>query len=109
VSGFIITGTFVGARFRGVGLRLIVATLAAGLATVVLGLLISGGFALSAAALLDLPFGQLWLAYAPGEVEVMAIMALALDLDPAFVGVHHALRFMALSLAIPIWQRHHLK
>lgn len=109
VPGFIVTGTFVGARFRGVGLRLIVATLAAGLATVVLGLLISGGFALSAAALLDLPFGQLWLAYAPGGVEVMAIMALALDLDPAFVGVHHALRFMALSLAIPIWLRRYLK
>lgn len=109
VPGFIVTGTFVGARFRGVGLRLILATLVAGLATVVLGLLISGGFALSAAALLDLPFGQLWLAYAPGGVEVMAIMALALDLDPAFVGVHHALRFMALSLAIPIWLRRHLK
>jgi uncharacterized membrane protein AbrB (regulator of aidB expression) len=40
---------------------------------------------------------------------VMAIMALALDLDPAFVGVHHALRFMALSVAIPIWLRQHLR
>lgn len=109
VPGFVITGTFIGARFYGVGLRLILTTLVAGLATVMLGLVISGGFALSAAALLDLPFGQLWLAYAPGGVEVMAIMALALDLDPAFVGVHHALRFMALSIAIPIWLRRHLK
>lgn len=109
IPGFVVTGTFIGARFRNVSLRLILATLAAGLATVLLGLIISGGFALAAAALLDLPFGQLWLAYAPGGVEVMAIMALALNLDPAFVGLHHALRFLALSVLIPIWLRRHLK
>jgi uncharacterized membrane protein AbrB (regulator of aidB expression) len=39
----------------------------------------------------------------------MAIMALALGLDPAFVGVHHALRFMGLSVALPIWLRRHLR
>jgi uncharacterized protein len=109
IPGFIVTGTVIGVRFRSVDLRLILATLAPGLATVLLGLVISGAFALLAAAALDLPFGQLWLAYAPGGVEVMAIMALALDLDPAFVGVHHALRFLALSLVIPIWLRQHLK
>jgi uncharacterized protein len=109
IPGFVVTGTVIGVRFRSVDLRLILTTLAPGLATVLLGLVISGSFALLAAALLDLPFGQLWLAYAPGGVEVMAIMALALDLDPAFVGVHHALRFLALSLVIPIWLRRHLK
>lgn len=109
IPGFVITGTFIGARFRGTGIPLIVRTAGAGLATVFLALLISGAAALAASALLGLPFGQLWLAYAPGGVEVMAIMALALDLDPAFVGVHHALRFMALSLAIPIWLRRYLK
>jgi uncharacterized protein len=109
IPGFIVTGTVIGVRFRSVDLRLILATLAPGLATVLLGLVISGGFAVAAAMALDLPFGQLWLAYAPGGVEVMAIMALALDLDPAFVGVHHALRFLALSLVIPIWLRQHLQ
>jgi uncharacterized protein len=109
IFGFVVTGTFIGARFRGTGVPLILRTAGAGLVTVFLGLLISGAAALAASALLELPFGQLWLAYAPGGVEVMAIMALALDLDPAFVGVHHALRFMALSIAIPIFLRHHLR
>jgi uncharacterized protein len=109
IPGFIVTGTVIGVRFRSVELRLILATLLPGLATVLLGVVISGGFALVAAAVLDLPFGQLWLAYAPGGVEVMAIMALALDLDPAFVAVHHALRFLALSVAIPLWLRHHIR
>lgn len=41
VPGFVVTGTFIGARFRNVGLRLILVTLVAGLATVLLGLAIS--------------------------------------------------------------------
>ncbi len=109
VFAYIVTGTFVGLRFKGVSLRLILETLVAGLATVTLGLIISGAFAATAAMLLHLPLDQLLLAYAPGGVDVMAIMALALGLDPAFVGVHHALRFMALSIVLPIWLRRHFR
>ena len=107
--GYVVTGIFVGLRFKGVRLRLILDTSVAGLATVMLGLIVAGAFALAAALVLDLPFDQLLLAYAPGGVDVMAIMALALGLDPAFVGVHHALRFMGLSVALPIWLRRHLR
>jgi membrane AbrB-like protein len=107
IPAYIVTGTFVGLRFKGVSLRLIVETLVAGLATVTLGLIVAGSFALAAALLLDLPLDQLLLAYAPGGVDVMAIMALALGLDPAFVGVHHALRFMSLSAVLPVWLRRH--
>ena len=109
ILAYVVTGTFVGLRFKGVSLRLILDTLVAGLATVMLGLVVSGAFALAAARLLKLPLDQLLLAYAPGGVDVMAIMALALGLDPAFVGVHHALRFMALSIVLPIWLRRHFR
>ena len=109
IPGYVVTGTFVGLRFKGVSLRLILETLVAGLITVMLGLIVAGGFALAAATLLDLPLDQLLLAYAPGGVDVMAILALALGLDPAFVGVHHALRFMTLSVALPVWLRRHLR
>ncbi len=109
VPAYIVTGTFVGLRFKGVSLRLILETLVAGLITVTLGILVSGAFALAASLLLDLPLDQLLLAYAPGGVDVMAIMALALGLDPAFVGVHHALRFMSLSVVLPFWLRRHIR
>lgn len=109
IPGYVVTGTFVGLRFKGVSLRLILETSIAGLVTVMLGLIVSGAFALAAARLLDLPLDQLLLAYAPGGVDVMAIMALALALDPAFVGVHHALRFLALSVVLPIWLRRHIE
>jgi membrane AbrB-like protein len=109
IPGYVVTGTLAGLRFKGVSLRLVLKTSIAGLVTVMLGLIVSLAFALAAAWVLDLPLDQLLLAYAPGGVDVMAILALALALDPAFVGVHHALRFMALSVALPIWLRRHLE
>ena len=54
---------------------------------------------------MGLPFGQVWLAYAPGGIEAMAIMAFALHLDAAFVGAHHVLRILGLSLLSPWWRR----
>jgi uncharacterized membrane protein AbrB (regulator of aidB expression) len=43
--------------------------------------------------------------YAPGSVDVMMILALALHLDPVFVGAHHLARIMVVSLALPIGAR----
>jgi uncharacterized membrane protein AbrB (regulator of aidB expression) len=41
-------------------------------------------------------------AYAPGAVDAMMILALALALDPVFVGAHHLARVFMVSLALPI-------
>jgi uncharacterized protein len=35
----------------------------------------------------------------------MAIMALALGLDPAFVGAHHVVRILGLNLLSLLWRR----
>ena len=104
IPGFIATGAVIGARFRGVSMALIRATFPAALESVLLALAISAGFAALASTLLALPFGQLWLAYAPGGVEAMAVMAFALHLDPAFVGAHHVLRILGLNVFSPLWR-----
>lgn len=104
IPGFIATGAVIGARFRGVSMALIRATFPAALESVLLALTVSAGFAALAARLLDLPFGQLWLAFAPGGVEAMAVMAFALHLDPAFVGAHHVLRILGLNVFSPLWR-----
>ena len=75
------------------------------LESVMLALATSALFALIARQWLDLPFGQLWLAYAPGGFEAMAAMALVLKLEPAFVGTHHVLRILGLNLVGPLWLR----
>jgi uncharacterized protein len=70
----------------------------------VLALVISGMCAGIASALLDLPMGQIWLAYTPGGIEAMSIVAFALGFDVAFVGMHHVVRFAGLGLIVPWWQ-----
>jgi membrane AbrB-like protein len=105
ILGFVATGAVIGARFRGSSLAALARTLPGAVGSVLLALALSAGFAALGSRWLDLPFGQLWLAYAPGGVEAMAVMALALRLDPAFVGAHHVTRILALNLVVPLWQR----
>lgn len=105
VLGFIATGAVIGARFRGTKLRTVLRTIPGAAMSILLALAVSALFAAAGAWMLGLPFGQLWLAYAPGGVEAMAAMALLLNLEPAFVGAHHILRIVGLNLVSPIWLR----
>jgi membrane AbrB-like protein len=105
VLGFVATGAVIGERFRGTSLANLRRTLPGAIGSVLLALVLSAGFAAAGAWWLGLSFGQLWLAYAPGGVEAMAIMALALGLDPAFVGAHHVVRILGLNLLSPLWRR----
>jgi membrane AbrB-like protein len=103
-AGFTAIGALIGSRFRGVKLSTLLAILRPSLESVVLALVISGMCAGIASALLDLPMGQIWLAYTPGGIEAMSIVAFALGFDVAFVGMHHVVRFAGLGLIVPWWQ-----
>ena len=104
-DGFVATGAVIGAAFAAPGSRSCATPCPARFVRVLLALVLSAGFAAVGPALLGLPFGQLWLAFAPGGVEAMAVMALALELDPAFVGAHHVLRILGLNMTSPVWGR----
>jgi membrane AbrB-like protein len=105
LAAFVATGCVIGLRFRGASLFRMRSTVRGGLESVALAIMITAAFALAAHYWLDLPYGQLWLAYAPGGVEAMTIMAFALGFDPAFVGGHHVIRIIAINLVIPLWLR----
>ena len=105
IVGFVATGVVIGVRFHGTSLATLRQTVPGAIGSVLLALAISAAIAAVGTLLLPLPFGQLWLAYAPGGVEAMAAMALALQLDPAFVGAHHVLRILGLNLISPLWLR----
>lgn len=107
VPGFVITGAVIGARFCGVSGRELFAGIRGGLITVAIALLISAAFAVPVAAGLNMPFGQVWVAYAPGGVEAMAAIALALGYDPAYIATHHVIRIIALTLVVsPVLKRY---
>lgn len=103
--GFAITGASIGARFVGLGMASLLAHGRAALVAGTVSALVAGLFAAPVAALTGLPLGQLWVAFAPGGVEAMAAMGLALGYDPAFVAVHHLVRLAVLFVIVPLFLR----
>lgn len=102
-AGFLVTGCFVGVNMKKISLSDLVRALRPGLFAVAMALIIAASLAWIAHVLLGLPYATLWLAYVPGGLEVMIVLALALGLDPTFVGAHHVLRFLFICLALPFW------
>jgi uncharacterized membrane protein AbrB (regulator of aidB expression) len=45
------------------------------------------------------------LAFAPGALESLIIVAFAVDSDPAYVAAHHIARFLVLIAAVPLLAR----
>lgn len=104
-AGFCVTGSVMGARFTGVRMGDMLGLLSASLCSVGAAAVISMGFAAVTAALTGLPFGQVWVAYAPGGVEAMAAIGLALEFDGTYVAVHHLCRIGFLMALIPVLLR----
>lgn len=94
-------GTSIGARFAGVDLAMLKQGALAGLGSTVIGLIIAGALAVPVAYLLSLPTLQVWLAFAPGGIDALTVVAFSLGADPAFVAGHQMLRFIGLSLCLP--------
>lgn len=102
---YVVTGTVIGQRFRRMPLHVLARILPPALGAVAIAGSIAAVFAAAVAGMTTLSFGQAWIALAPGGVEAMAALALALDYDPAFVAAHHLTRIAALTVAIPLWTR----
>ncbi len=98
----VITGSFVGARFAGVGSEELRAGFKSALVMVVMTSLISAIFAIVVGRRLGMSFAQVWVAFAPGGAETMSAMAIALGYDQAYVSSHHVLRILLLSAFLPV-------
>lgn len=99
--GFAITGSVVGSRFSRISMREMRRLLKVSLIIFFFSSAISALFAQITSVVLSLPFGQVFVAYAPGGIEAMAAMALSLGYDPAFVAGHHLYRLGLLFVLIP--------
>jgi len=98
----IVVGTSIGCRFTGVGFSLIARTvgLAAGSTVILIAVNLAFAFALNAAT--GLPITALVLAFAPGGLAEMSLIALALSFDAAFVATHHIVRIFLIVVLAPI-------
>lgn len=104
-AAFVVTGTAVGTRLTSISPRKLLEMARAGTVLIVTTLAVSLAFATAAALVTGLPWGQIWIAYAPGGVEAMAAIGLALGYDPAFVAIHHIARIVILVVLVPLLLR----
>lgn len=94
--GFAVTGSVVGVRFSSIPWPDLKRFFSASLISLAVSGLICGIFALPVSVFLSIPYGQVFVAFAPGGVEAMTAMALSLGYDPTFVAVHHIFRIFLL-------------
>jgi len=98
----VILGASIGARFIGLTFRDIGRIIRiGGIATAIL-LAITGLFALTLSALGGFPFASLILAFSPGGLTEMSLIALSLDIDTAFVATHHIARISVVVMVLPL-------
>ncbi|MBO6783687.1 MAG: AbrB family transcriptional regulator [Alphaproteobacteria bacterium] len=98
----VILGASVGARFAGLTFRDLGRILRLGGVATLLLLSISALFALVLQAITGIPFAPLVLAFSPGGFTEMSLVALAMNIDTAFVATHHIARISVVVILVPL-------
>jgi membrane AbrB-like protein len=105
----VLLGAFIGLRFTGTDVRLLRAAALPSFGSFVIAIAVTAVVAVAVSQGLALPLGQVLVAFAPGGLEAMTILAFVLGVDPAYVGVHQLARFLLLSLLLPFIARYYLR
>jgi len=101
----VVLGSMVGTRFVGASLWALRATAGHAIITAVFMLLMTVLFANVLSAMTGFPTSAVVLAFAPGGLAEMSLIALALHVDAAFVAGHHALRLcFVIMVASPLFR-----
>lgn len=99
---FVLTGSAIGAQFSGITPQQMLRSGKATLVVVGVTLAVSAVFAAGVARIAGLSFAPVWVAFAPGGVEAMAAIGVALGYDAAFIAAHHLVRVLLLAAWIPL-------
>jgi uncharacterized protein len=98
-------GAINGSRFANTSFRTLLNYLLASLGSLGVAVAVLAGFVAIAALATPVRISDLVVSYAPGAVDAMMILALALQADPVFVGACHLARILVVSLALPVGAR----
>ena len=104
-TAMVALGGVIGARFANTPPRLLANYLAAGFGSFAVAVAIAAIFAVLLLNFLSVSIPEVMIAYAPGSVDAMMLLALALHLDPVYVGAHHVTRIVLVSLLMPLAAR----
>jgi membrane AbrB-like protein len=98
-------GAVTGSRFAGTPIRMLVDFVGAAFGSFAVAVAITAVFAVILVNVLPVPVAEVMIAYAPGAVDAMMLLALALNLDPVYVGAHHLTRIFFVLFSMPLIAR----
>ncbi|MCP1335080.1 AbrB family transcriptional regulator [Futiania mangrovi] len=101
----VVIGAGIGCRFAGAPIAELRRPVFEGIAIAILILAVSAAFTALVAPHMALPTLAVFLAFAPGGLAEMMLIALAIDTDTAFVATLHAARIIVVMVAMPLAAR----
>jgi membrane AbrB-like protein len=108
-AAVIVLGAVVGSRFASASPRLVFGYLGAAFGSFAVSLTIAGAFVVLVTYFFPFPVANVVVAFSPGAQDTMMVLALALHLDPVFVGAHHVARFLVVTFTVAIAARRLVK
>jgi membrane AbrB-like protein len=104
-ASVITLGALVGSRFANTSARMLVGYLGAALGSFAVSMAVATIFILIVTRLFPFPIANIVIAFSPGAQDTMMVLALALHLDPVYVGAHHLVRFLVVTFSVAIAAR----
>ncbi len=98
----VIVGAAIGARFSGIKLPTLTRAIRTSTLVSTVMMLLSAGFATVLTSVTSFAFAPLLLAFIPGGLAEMSLVALALNVDAAFVATHHIARITIIIILAPL-------
>ena len=104
-TAMVAMGAITGSRFANTPLRMLLNFVGAAFGSFAVAVTIAAAFAAVLISVLSLRAAEVMIAFAPGSVDAMMLLAPALNLDPVYVGAHHLTRIFFVSLTMPLVAR----
>jgi uncharacterized protein len=109
IAAQVLLGTIMGCRFIGVPGRTVVNALILSFWATLITFAVALAFAGVLWSVTSLPMDQIVLAYAPGGLTEMSLVALAIQAEVAFVALHHVVRIVMVIAAAPFLFRRYVR
>ncbi|MFQ5936415.1 MAG: AbrB family transcriptional regulator [Acidiferrobacterales bacterium] len=101
----VVVGSAIGARFTDVPVERVVRTIGASTGATMIMLVLTVAFAAILAPITGIPWAAIVLAFSPGGLAEMSVIALSLGIETAFVATHHVVRIAMIVIGAPLMFR----
>jgi membrane AbrB-like protein len=99
-ASVITLGAVIGARFANTSPRALIGYLGPAFGSFAVSIAVAAASAAAVASFLPFRIADVVVAFAPGAQDTMMVLALALHLDPVYVGAHHLARFLIVTFTV---------